>query len=981
MLRSPCRNRRQGSIAPLLAFFSVALFSCIALAIDLGMIIVARTQCQNAADAAALAGTRMLDNKPTSVNNSRDSAEQEAKVQAASNQYLNQYFSKNDVVALDIGLYRYDQSAQRFYSDFVSPKLDGESWTAMRVSVRGNQQAYFSKLFGLTSLNTGATAVAVHRPRDIAFVLDFTGSMKFGTTGNWGTDVSNPPEGGSMNADPIYPKFGHYERYTAYSTDPNNDPTATTPASRPNPLYVTLGFVKSSGELLAPANFTSTTQGGPPCVDDFFTDTSNSSTPTNSAFPVNPANLTKAFVNSVMPTPDSYADQSGMYNGDYWPRKDGQVYTTSTSWDPTSSSGAARNLAELLGWLGVTYLTGYTTTTTPTINPPARSAPMLPSPMTATTAYASNWSNFRDATWETYGYDMDIADYRLRRPATHDPRTVLPSNTTGGVTGQVKVTSGQFKGYSMGPRFYGKTFFMWPPDPRAPVGTDPATAGYVAGDWRRRFFLNRNGGAFHPNSDNDPSTTPSNTGTASETNFESISQELIRNGVGTTLTAASGNFTINYNNVLAWIKSGPQTLPSNLRAGKVVYYTSIPDTVTASGSDTPEVALDKVFWKKYIEYVVASTISDATYDDYDMLAGHEKKGWPEGTTPSIAKTNVYTYGSPAVTDPNRPYINYMENPSRPREHFWFGPLTMMKFLAEAKANWWSGTIHESQCWQLKVAISSVLDDVRNNHPNDYAGLAFFAHSAAYYKTIRSPMSQSWTTAKNALFYPFNLNATASPTSTEEIRPYSSTFASIGTLVNANIPNSNGGTDPNSGFALAYNLLSSSPTVNADPVKRGRRGAAKVVIFETDGVPNAHQMWQFNAYGYESYFTNTGNGTSDGNGSINAMQPAYDIVTQIRKPAASSNTAGTDSGFSTGSSPARVYAIGFGDLFSTPTATQQVNARNFLLNIQKLGGTSSTTASALPTDQIITGDYNTRIENLRAVLERIIQAGVQVTLIE
>lgn len=953
MLLRKNRNRRTGTIAPLLAFFSVALFSCVALAIDLGMIIVARTECQNAADAAALAGTRLLDNKPTSIDNSRAAAELEAKAQTAANQYLNQYFTAADVTELKVGLYRYDTSAQRFYSDFTSAKGAGESWTAMRVSVRGNQQAYFSKLFGLTSLNTGATAVAVHRPRDIAFVLDFTGSMRYGTYSNWGY--------GSLNADPIYPQFGHYQRFASYSTDPNDSRTATSPVDRPNPLYATLGFINGNGELYAPNNLTVETPGGPACVNDFYTDTANSGSPAATANPVVPTNLVKAFVNNVMPTPDTYANQSGTYDGDRWPRKNGQVYTVATNWDPTVSTGAARNLAELLGWLGTAYPNGYTTATTPTVNPPARSSPMAPSPATATTAYATNWSNFRDATWETYGYDMDIADYRARRPASHDPRTTLPSNTTGGVNGQVKVTPGQFKGYSMGPRFYGKTFFMWPPDPRASM------------DWRRRFFLNRNSAAYNPNSDNDTTTTPTNTNLSTETNFESISQELIRSGTGHTLTGASGNYVVNYANILAWLKSGPQTLPANLRAGKVVYYTSIPSTVTASGGDSPEVALDKVFWKNYIDYVLAS--GSLTGDG--ELAGSENRGWPEGTTPSITKTNVYTYGS--TTDPNRPYINYMENPSRPREHFWFGPLTMMKFLADAKQNWWAGTIHESQSWQLKVAISSVLDDVRNNHPNDFAGLAFFAHNSAYYKTIRSPMSQDWTRAKNSLFYPFSLLDTVSPTSTDEVRPYDTGFNTVN--VNANIPNANGGTDPGSGMAMAYNLLSSSPTVNSNVYKRGRRGAAKVVIFETDGVPNAQQPWQFNPYGYESYYSNTGNGGSLTQGSAASMQPAYDVVTQICKPVASSNSGGVDSGFSSITTPARVYSIGFGDLFSTPTATGQASARAFLLQIQKLGGTSASTATALPADQIITGDYNTRIENLRAVLERIIQSGIQVTLIE
>ena len=938
---------RQGSIAPLLACSSVALFSFVALAIDLGMITVTRTQCQNAADAAALSGTRLLNNKPTANDNDRNLAEAEAQTRATNNNYLNTQFISADVTALQTGLYRYDSTLQRFKADFVSAKSAQESWSTMKVTVQGNQQAYFSKLFGLSTLTTAATAIAVHRPRDIAFILDFSGSMRFGTTGNWGSSVSNPPEGGWMNADPSYPKFGHYQRYESYSTNPNSSATSATPSSRPNPLYATTGYVMSSGELLAPANFTVTTQGGPPCVGDFYFDQSNLASPTTPATPVIPTLLSAAFIRSPLPTASNYEDQSGTYVGDYWPRKNGLNYLASTSWDPTVATGAARNLAELLGWLGSSYPNGYTTATTPSvIIPPSRTG------MTPSTPYP-DWTVFRDATWEAYGYDMDVSDYRARRPSTHDPRTTLPANTTGGVNGQVKVTSGKFKGFSMGPSYWGKTFFMSPPDPRA------------AWDWRRKFFTQSNGSAYTVNGDNSTATGTQN-----------INQALLTNGTGKTVTAASGNFAINYPAILTWIKSGPQTLPPNLRAGKVVYYTSIPDDVNTATGTTDQIS-DKVFWKNYINYVIA-----ATFTGNAELAGHENKGWPEGTTPTIASTSAYTYtsGSSTVTDPY-PCMNYLDNPSRPRLHFWFGPATMMGFLADSQANWWSGTIHEAQCWQLKVAINSVLSDIRNNHPNDYTGLCFFSHNSAYYKTIRSPMSQDWAAAKNVLFYPFSLAATASSTSTAEMRPYDNSFNSIGSLVNANIPNANGGTDPNSGFALAYNLLSSSPSVNTDPNKRGRRGAAKVVIFETDGVPNAHQSWQLNTFGYESFYTNTGNGASDGNGSINAMQPAYDIVTQICKPASTTNSSGVDSGFSTPNTPARVYTIGFGDLFGNPSATQQANAKAFLLNIQKLGGTSSASATAIPSDQLIYGNYQTRIDNLRAVMERIMQSGIQVTLIE
>src|SRR5262249_49359654 len=53
----------------------------------------------------------------------------------------------------------------------------------------------------------------------------------------------------------------------------------------------------------------------------------------------------------------------------------------------------------------------------------------------------------------------------------------------------------------------------------------------------------------------------------------------------TALTTGTEAYRVNYPAVLKWLKSGPQVLPPNLRAGRVVYYTSIPDDVdtTAAG--------------------------------------------------------------------------------------------------------------------------------------------------------------------------------------------------------------------------------------------------------------------------------------------------------------------------------------------------------------------------------------------------------------
>ena len=54
-------SKRRGTILPLVAVSCVVLLGFVALAIDTGRLAVAKAQCQNAADAAAIAGARTLD--------------------------------------------------------------------------------------------------------------------------------------------------------------------------------------------------------------------------------------------------------------------------------------------------------------------------------------------------------------------------------------------------------------------------------------------------------------------------------------------------------------------------------------------------------------------------------------------------------------------------------------------------------------------------------------------------------------------------------------------------------------------------------------------------------------------------------------------------------------------------------------------------------------------------------------------------------
>ena len=59
------RQARRGMVLPLVAMCTIALIGMVALAIDIGMIAVARNQCQNAADSAAMAGARTINGDST----------------------------------------------------------------------------------------------------------------------------------------------------------------------------------------------------------------------------------------------------------------------------------------------------------------------------------------------------------------------------------------------------------------------------------------------------------------------------------------------------------------------------------------------------------------------------------------------------------------------------------------------------------------------------------------------------------------------------------------------------------------------------------------------------------------------------------------------------------------------------------------------------------------------------------------------------
>jgi hypothetical protein len=481
----------------------------------------------------------------------------------------------------------------------------------------------------------------------------------------------------------------------------------------------------------------------------------------------------------------------------------------------------------------------------------------------------------------------------------------------------------------MGPGYYGKTFYMWPPDPRA------------ANDWRKKFFF------YGSNS-----TTPCDDNSL-----------LFSTTNGRFRTASTTSYKINYTAVMNWINSGPKVFPDNMRAGRVLYYSAIPTTIPDTGG-----TLDQKFWRAYIDYVIGAG------NQTEILYGQNTTAY--GTTRITAKASL--------TAVPAPYMHYNDNPIHPRLNFWFGPVSFLSFLSDYRIgrNWFPGTAHESATWQLKAGIQSALVDIQKNHPNDQASLIYFSTLNSY-NVARVPMGKDFTRMSNALFYPYSLlNSLSDPNA--EIRPYGSNFNSsyLGTINNSGgidsgqwdnkssgeIPNADGGTNPEMAFMAAYNQFSSATGFN------GRKGANKMIIFETDGQPTSAASGTFQSGGaYLSKFTSISDAGSSGANSTDALNTLQYVCNL---------TTANPTGFSTIKNPVSVHSIAFGQLFETnSTSTGTAAAMDFLVKCQIKGMTSPAGSTTLSSEKIIVGDYNTRIEKIRSAFERVLQSGIQITLVD
>ena len=109
-------QRRPGTVISLLAFTIVALLAFLALSIDIGMLAIAKSQVQNAADLASLTACRTLNGNSTNNYNNAQATTNAQNILTYNN-ILGQSITSTQLT-LTYGSYDYNQSTQVFKANF-----------------------------------------------------------------------------------------------------------------------------------------------------------------------------------------------------------------------------------------------------------------------------------------------------------------------------------------------------------------------------------------------------------------------------------------------------------------------------------------------------------------------------------------------------------------------------------------------------------------------------------------------------------------------------------------------------------------------------------------------------------------------------------------------------------------------------------------------------------------------------------------------
>jgi hypothetical protein len=160
---------------------------------------------------------------------------------------------------------------------------------------------------------------------------------------------------------------------------------------------------------------------------------------------------------------------------------------------------------------------------------------------------------------------------------------------------------------------------------------------------------------------------------------------------------------------------------------------------------------------------------------------------------------------------------------------------------------------------------------------------------------------------------------------------------------------------------------------------GRKGAQKIVIFCTDGMPNTKATATVTSAGGVKYYPiryNPANLAVSQFPSVSfvadndsgVLSEIYGVVDQLKAD------------YTTPRNPFRLYAIGFGPVFD-PGSSNQAAALTTLQTMQFHGGTQSSATTPLPSYQIVTGTPDQMATALQTAITKIMQASLEIVLLQ
>lgn len=161
--RGKSARQRRGKIVVMTAFLMTVLLGMVAFSVDVGYMAVTRTEIQICTDAAALAGASGLVDGPA---------------EAISRAKL--YVGKNKVGGQTLGASNATITTGSWNEVSKVFTAGGDTPNAIKINtVLNNAPLFFGRTMNRNNFNTSAQSIATYQPRDIALVLDYSGSMAY----------------------------------------------------------------------------------------------------------------------------------------------------------------------------------------------------------------------------------------------------------------------------------------------------------------------------------------------------------------------------------------------------------------------------------------------------------------------------------------------------------------------------------------------------------------------------------------------------------------------------------------------------------------------------------------------------------------------------------------------------------------------------------------------------------------------------------